>query len=353
MIFILGGCGLGTVTDSDTFVENTIYDTTLIIAGEGGPSGNMFMKTAHTYQRENGGEIYEVHSGDEFVVAFEDFISRYEKIGHFEYFGHGNHVGLYVNQVPNVNGALYANDVDNNKDYFAASIYDLDDDIFGKYGWIKFNGCNIAAGYPEEDNFAQKVADHFDVDVVAPQGPTEFSSNPVSIDPIPNSNYLDSDFDGDVYMVSTYGEGGFVVVHPREKIEDGFQDVREGHWFKDAVYGLVEKGLELDYESNKFYPYNNVSYAEAVEFCKTVFGENANCYAPDYQDEWGIRNLDALRMLSDAKEVELKYTDPWYDSYIWWANQNNLLTEDFINKKWYTRGEMAQLSWDFLSMDQN
>ena len=76
----------------------------LIILGEGGPSGNMFVKAAETYKRENGGVSYEVHSGDEMVAAINDFVEKHGKIDHFQYFGHGNSVGFYVNQAPNING---------------------------------------------------------------------------------------------------------------------------------------------------------------------------------------------------------------------------------------------------------
>jgi len=61
-----------------------------------------------------------------------------------------------------------------------------------------------------------------------------------------------------------------------------------------------------------------------------------------------MRNLGALKMLSDAHGVALKYTNPWYDSYVWWARNEGLLTKDFTNKKWYTRGEMAELTWAFV-----
>jgi hypothetical protein len=333
-----------------------IYDNNLIIAGEGGVSGAMFIKAAHTFQEQNGGDIYEVFSGDDFIAAVRDFLTKHEGIGHLEYFGHGNHVGLYVNQAPGVNGGLYVNDVDNNTDYISASIYELPPDIFGLHGWIKFNGCNVADGFPMEDTFAQRTADYFDVDVVAPTGPTEFSSSPNTVNPIPNSNFLDPSFDGDVYMVPTYGDEGFVVVKPNEKVKDGFHDVREGHSFKEAAYGVVVAGLDLGWgENNLFEPHRNITFADAVAFCKAAFGEAANCYVEGYdghEDTWGIRNLKALQMLVDAKGVDLKWTNPWYNSYVWYGNQNELLTDDFINKKWYTRAEMAILTWNFMSMEE-
>ncbi len=320
----------------------------LIIIGEGGPSGSMFVKAAETYQRENGGDIYEVHNGDEFVAAMRDFYDKKGQIDHLEFFGHGNNVGLYVNQEPNVNGALYANDVDQNRDYVAASIYELEPEVFNERGWIKFNGCNVAEGFPEEDTLAQRVANYFDIDVVAPKGPTEFSRTPGVVDPIPNSNFLDPNFDGEVYMVPTYGDGGFVVVNPQELSESGFKDVRVGSSYEPGISGLKELGLE--FEGDYFWPYKNITYAEAVDFCELFaqeFGEK-ECVVEGYGPEEKIRNLHALKMLVDAYGAELKYTDPWYDSYVWWASQRELLTKDFVNKKWYTRSEMAELVWNFI-----
>lgn len=320
----------------------------LLIAGEGGPSGNMFVKAARTYQKENGGEIYEVHNGDEFIAAVRDFVSKEGKIDHFEYFGHGNEIGLYVNQEASVNGGLYANDPALNKDYTAASIYELPFDVFSKFGWIKFNGCNVAKGFPGANSLAQSFANYFDVDVFAPLGPTEFSSNPYTVDPIENSNYLDPNFGGDIYMVTTYPDKNFVIVEPQIISESGFADVREGQDYAVAVKELIDRGLKLDFKEKRFLPYKNITYGEAKEFCAVVFDDENRCLADFGKEGKLIRNLEALKLLVDAKGVSLKYTIPWYESYVWWAKNEGLLTRDFTNKKWYTRGEMAELSWNFM-----
>lgn len=321
----------------------------LIIVGEGGTSGKMFIRASETYKSEQGGKIYNVKNGDEFISAIKDFVKNYGKIDHLEYFGHGNNVGLYVNQEPNVNGGVYVNDPDLNKDYVAASVYEVDRNIFNEYAWIKFNGCNVASGYPDEDNLAQRMANYFDVDVVAPQGPTEFSKVSYGVDPIDNSNFLSPDFNGDVYMVPTYSEGGFVVVRPQEASGAGYVDVRKGQGFEEAVVGLTEKGLKLDFKGEEFFPYKNITYKEARDFCEIAFGENANCFVSGYQEEDKIRNLHALKMLVDAYGAEIANSNPWSDSYIKWANENELLTKDFVNKTWYTRGEMVELTWNFLT----
>ena len=189
-------------------------DNILLIVGEGGPSGGLFIKAAETYRREHGGVIYPVDGGDSFVDAMEDFVAKYGAIDHLEYFGHGNSVGLYVNQAPNVNGGLYANDPQLDENYLAASIYQLPADIFSARGDIRFNGCNVAEGFPELPTLAQSFANYFGVKVEAPRGPTEFSKTPDLVDPIPDSKYLGSDFAGPVYMVSTYVDKSFVEVFP-------------------------------------------------------------------------------------------------------------------------------------------
>lgn len=299
----------------------------LIIAGEGGTSGGLFVRAAETYKNENGGEIYEVFSGDEFVFAVKDFVAKKGKISHLEYFGHGNEVGLYVNQQSNVNGALYVNDPQLNVDYKAASIYDLPADIFEPGGWIKFNGCNVAKGYPGKMNFAQWVANYFDVDVVAPEGPTEF---------------LESG-DGEVYMVPTYGDKGFLKLAPQKAVEN-FVDVREGSGFEEAVLGLQKRGMKFE---KKFAPYETVKYVEAVKFCEIAAGKG-KCKVFGYGDTEKIRNLHALKMLTDAFGAQVKAGTPWYKNYVWEANKRELLTDDFTNKKWYTRAEMAKLTWNFI-----
>ncbi len=326
--------------------EEKIAENILVILGEGGPSGAMFIKSADTYKKYNGGSVYEVHSGDEFVAAVRDFIEKEGEIDHLEYFGHGNEIGLYVNQAPNVNGGLYANDPDLNVDYLAASIYELPANIFAKNGWIQFNGCNVASGFPETNTLAQSVANYFDVDVVAPQGPTEFSRSKEFVDPIPNSNYLDPNFSGDVFMVPTYTDKAFVVVKPQEKSESGFVDIRKGQAYEEAVTGLVGMGLDLGFKDEKFLPYENVTYVEALKFCNTVFKDGKCSLKVSGVENQMIRNLRALKLLVDAKGVALKGTNPWYNSYIWWAKNAKVLTKDFETKKWYTRGEMAELTWN-------
>lgn len=52
----------------------------------------MFQKAADTYAKEKQGERYTVHSGDEFIAAMRDYVTKHGPIQHLEYFGHGNSV---------------------------------------------------------------------------------------------------------------------------------------------------------------------------------------------------------------------------------------------------------------------
>ncbi|MBU0981884.1 S-layer homology domain-containing protein [Patescibacteria group bacterium] len=326
--------------------ENNI----LIIVGEGGPSGSMFSFTARTFQKENGGEIYEVHSGDEFNAAIRDYTEKHGLISHLEYFGHGNNVGLYVNQEPGINGGLYANDPALDESYIAASIFELSSDIFTQKGDITINGCNIANGYPEKNTLAQEFANYFDVPVSAPTGPTQFSSAPDLIQEIPNGNYLDSSFQGDVYLVPTYQAKAFVTVQPQPITN--FKDVRNGQSYVKATTELTMHGLNLGFEDQKFLPYKIITYGQARDFCAVAVGDRELCTVRGYDSEdEPIRNLYALKMLVDAYDITLPASDPWHRSYISWAN--DLLTQDFINKKWYTRAEMAELTWNFINNSEN
>ncbi len=144
-MLLLTSCG-GNITSS-TITPTAEIKTpkpVLIIIGEGGPSGSMFQKAADTYAKEKQSERYTVHSGDEFIAAMRDYFTKHGPLEHLEYFGHGNNVGLYINQAPNINGALYANDPRVDRDYIAASIYELPANTFIPGGSIRFNGCNVA-----------------------------------------------------------------------------------------------------------------------------------------------------------------------------------------------------------------
>ena len=331
-------------------------DEPLIIIGEGGPSRGLFAKVAQTYQKKHGGLIYEVDSGDEFVAAVRDFSKNHADNGiqHLEYFGHGNAVGLFVNQQIRVNGGLYANDPALNKSYSAASIYELPETVFQPNATIQFNGCNVAQGYPEKDTLAQRVANYFQVKVIAPRGPTEFSKSQDRVDPINHANYVSSNFTGDLYMVPTYKAQGFIEIEPQVQSDTRFTDVHRGEPFDTAVAELMNRGLDLNFQHEKFLPYTLVTYDEAQKFCRIMTKDIKACSVTGYKDTDNIRNLHALKMLVDAKPKpqNLKPTSPWHKAYISWATTKNVLTTDFSHKKWYTRGEMAELTWNILKLHE-
>lgn len=52
----------------------------------------MFQRAADTYAETHPGERYTVHSGDEFITAMRDYVTKHGAIQHLEYFGHGNNV---------------------------------------------------------------------------------------------------------------------------------------------------------------------------------------------------------------------------------------------------------------------
>ncbi|MBU2524310.1 hypothetical protein KKG71_03890 [Patescibacteria group bacterium] len=341
-------------TEIGTTVVDEHEKKIIILVGEGGTSGNLFVKAAETYKNENGGEIYRLTDGDDFVMAVNKFIEQHGYISHLEYFGHGNRKGLYINQLPNVHGGLYVNDISLNVNYRAASIMEISGDIFDIDGTIRINGCNAANGYPEKETIAQQFANYFGVEVLAAIGPTEFSKI------LGPGGAVNS-----VYMVPTSEKLGFVNLAPQAKIKGFFADVREGQSFTESVKGLTEMGLDLNFgnlvgggeeeglesferfENVKFEPYKIITYGEALNFCRIAVGDSGKCDLNGHNWDERIRNLGALKMLMDAFGVEIKRTDPWFNGYISGANQlgGGILSDDFVYKKWITRGEMAELTW--------
>lgn len=59
-----------------------------------------------------------------------------------------------------------------------------------------------------------------------------------------------------------------------------------------------------------------------------------------------VRNLTILSTLIEAASLPIttKRTNPWYQKYISYGMKHTLLTDDFIHKKWYTRGELLELA---------
>jgi hypothetical protein len=290
---------------------------------------------------------FTVHSGDEFVAALREYVWNYGPVEHLEYFWHGNSAGLYINQAPNINGALYANDPRVNEDYIAASIYELPPDTFAKNGTIRFNGCNVAEGHLEnKPNLAQHFANYFGITAEAPLGPTEFSSLHNQIKRYPGGNTLDGNFSGPVYLVPTDPERGFITVKPQTPLAS-FSDIYEGSHIADEVAELVKRGWSLEKMGwTKADLQKNITYADLLALCLFLNPESPECtkMRSHNQDEMA-RNLTTLGLVYDVIGIPVsqKKTSPWYQKYINYGLEHDLLTDDFIHRKWYTRGELLEL----------
>ncbi len=334
----------GTVT-ADIASQHTTEETSstaqpLILVGQGGDVGYQFLKAADTYAKEHGGLIVQVDSGDEFVEAIESFVAEHQTIDEFVYFGHGNEVGLYVNQAPRVNGAVYANDPVLNEPFSAASIYDLPRNIFATGATALFFGCNVAHETSENDSFAELFSNHFGVTVKASSGPTEFSLNPES----PQSPPKDGEVPA-LYMVPTAARKGFVTLEPRVSGVGGFDDVHVLGIPSEAIEELTKLGLKLGSEKS-YQPYKTITYEEAQKFCQLINPDTCDIGSATPTEQ--IRNLAALKMLLDATNIDIKQTSTLHEGEIYYARNNNLLTHDFTHKRWYTRGEMAILTRNIL-----
>ncbi|MFT7184348.1 MAG: hypothetical protein ACI9QC_000687 [Oceanicoccus sp.] len=336
LVLLLSSCsGQSSVLHAD-LMEPLKDINTLIIVGEGGTSGNLFNLAALTYQRENGGVIHEVGSGNEFVSVLKNFNLETGEIEHLEYFGHGNNVALFVNQVPGVNGSLYANDPSYNEDYLAASIYDLDRSVFSSAGTVTFNGCNLAKGHEVSDTFAQDMANHFQVVVTAAEGPTQFSSSPDAIIDFDEWRALDLSESDDVYMLPTYLEEAFVVLHPA--VSTGvYNDVYHGDSTTEAIDWLSDQTLVF---GEDFLPYKIASGKDVTELCLAL-----SLVCDIEIDDEDQKTLDVLAILIDAHDLTPLQTWPWYNSYVGLALQNEWMLEGFTDRRWMTRGETAYLAY--------
>lgn len=319
----------------------------LIIVGEGGTSGYLFQYAADTYAKEHGGDIVTVHDGDEFVAAMKKFTEEHGAISSFVYFGHGNEVGLYVNQAPHINGGFYANDPALNEQFRAASIYDLPSDTFASGSTALFFGCNLAREFEGLDSFAEQFANYFHVTVKASAGPTEFSfSKDEKTEKLPAKT-----IDRALYMIPTSSQKGFVTITPSETGIGGYNDVYASMEAAAAIAALHDRGLEIGPES-LFHPFQSITVRDAVIFCH-VIDPNAPCDTQNMEASELFRNTSALRLLLQAVQAPVKRSQKNFDGDIYFAGQNNLLTHDFVHKKWYTRADMAQLTWNVLQWKES
>lgn len=322
----------------------------LILVGEGGEAGSLFSHAARTYQEEHGGVIVAVHDGNAFIRSLREFVAEHGRITTLVYFGHGNAVGLYVNQHPTLNAAVYVNDPSLNTAFPAASIFELPSYLFAPGSSTVFYGCNVAEGYPENDSFAEIFANHFRTNVKAARGPTEFSRRPDAVDPFANANALPAGFDQSVYMIPTRGVDDWTTLLPQHAGVGGYRDVYVDTLYDDAIAIVAARSFRFSDESqNLFHPRTIISYGEARDFCALLTGDRDQCTLPGYTGEhYAVRNLHALRILIDTLGIDVGKTPGSHSAYVRWALDRDLLTPGFIHRKWYTREEMAQLTVNIL-----
>ncbi len=342
--FFLIGCApaASLFTEQIPLVEERIASIPLIIIGEGGTSGFLFQYAANTYVSEHGGAKYTVHDGDEFISSIKSFVQEYGLVTEFIYMGHGNEVGLYVNQAPSINGALYVNDPALDVDFRAASIYELPPETFAPGSTSTFYGCNIAQENLGQDSFAEQFANHFRTTVTAPTGPTEFSfqKNGRTYTKIP----LDA-INQPLYMVPTSTNKGFIITEPSATVA-GYSDVYASMETAASIEYLTDLRLSFD-DSTLFKPYQSVTYLDVQAFCR-VLDPDASCEIEGYRADDVVRNTAVLKLLLDTAGFTLKKTSIPYAAQIAFGNANNLLPRDFIRKKWLNRAEVAMMTYDIL-----
>lgn len=358
--FLLVGCGQdisSQVINVTPEIEVVAPKPPLIIIWEGGPSGSLFERAADTYEKVTPGERFTVHSGDQFIAAIQNYVEKHGPVQHLEYFWHGNSVGLYINQAPNINGALYANDPRVDKDYIAASIYELPPETFVPGGSVRFNGCNVAEWNNEgKSNLAQNFANHFQITADAPLWPTEFSQVSDSIKPYSNSNALWKDFRGPVYLVPTDPKRWFIELEPQNLLSqytDVYEDTSIWEWIKELEKKWWTSNLM--WWNQSIQPWKNTTYWELLSLCNFMSPEHRDCESlKKYPANDMVRNLLVLSTLIDATGLPItqKITRPWYQKYISYGMEHTLLTNDFIHKKWYTRGEMLELAGNLIRYQQ-
>lgn len=339
-LFLLACESPAQVSVLDLPTEETVEDSTenrLIVVGEGGTSSQLFMLAARTYQREQGGEIVEVHDGDDFVSKLNEFVAQHGPIDHLEYFGHGNNVALFVNQEPGVNGALYANDPSYNENYRAASIYDLSPSIFDEGATVQMNGCNLAKDHENSGTFAQDFSNHFQVSMVAAQGPTQFSTQPDAIVETDDWAATDLDASSSIYMLPSYLAEGFVHLSPAALSASGYNDVYRGELSTEAIDWLSQKGVDF---GDSFKPYAIATGSDVLKVCEAL---GWTCDIEGSEERQKL--LVVLAVMMDAAGQDPGWSSPWYDAYVKAAQREAYLMEGFTNRRYMTRAELAYLSF--------
>lgn len=98
---------------------------------------------------------------------------------------------------------------------------------------------------------------------------------------------------------------------------------------------------------NTVEPWKNTTYKELFAMCQFFSPTNSACEEIEqYPQDDMVRNLAVLSTLMDAAGIPVttKKSYPWYQKYISYGTEHGLLTDGFVHKKWYTRGEILELA---------
>ena len=184
---------------------------TLIIVGEGGSSGGMFDLAASTYQREHGGTVVNVSSGQGMITAINNYVQRNGTIDSLQIFSHSSNEALFFDQGANTQNSFYANGYTGSGQH--ANVSDLSSSMMSQNATVKLWGCNTNATL-NGTTIAQQIANQLQLNVEASSGPTVFSGvangqpGQGLPDPVP------ADYKGEIYLVPQYSNRGFTSVKP-------------------------------------------------------------------------------------------------------------------------------------------
>ena len=151
----------------------------LILVGDGGDLGGLLNLAAKTYDQENCGcnEIAEVSSGEEALAAMAAYAKKNGGIDGLRVFAHSGSNGIYFNQ--NLwRGSLYSHGAGNwyaPLSSQAARMQSINPDWFQPDATIDLRGCKAGKG---ENSFAQQLADHLNLPVLASPVGTQFTGVP-------------------------------------------------------------------------------------------------------------------------------------------------------------------------------
>jgi len=151
----------------------------LVLVGDGGDLGSLLNLAAKTWDEENCGcnEIVEVSSGEEALAAMEAYAKKNGGIDGLRVFAHSGNNGIYFNQVL-WRGSLYSHGAGAWYAPFsgqAARMQSIDPDWFLPDAAIDLRGCKAGKG---DNSFAQQLADHLDLPVLASPVGTQFTGVP-------------------------------------------------------------------------------------------------------------------------------------------------------------------------------